>query len=61
MQVGLGWLRLPPADFWQMTPREFATALEGWMTINGLAGPAEGLSRAEAEALRAFLADDPAA
>ncbi|MDF2097315.1 phage tail assembly chaperone [Aquibaculum arenosum] len=58
MQVGLGWLRLPPAAFWQMTPREFAAALEGWMTINGLAGPAEGLSRAESEALRAFLAED---
>jgi uncharacterized phage protein (TIGR02216 family) len=27
MAVGLGLLRLPPADFWSMTPRELAAAL----------------------------------
>jgi uncharacterized phage protein (TIGR02216 family) len=33
MQIGLGLLRLPPKDFWAMTPRELAAA------IAGLAGP----------------------
>lgn len=27
MAVGLGVLRLPPCDFWAMTPREIACAL----------------------------------
>jgi len=26
MQLGLGVLRLPPADFWRATPRELAAA-----------------------------------
>jgi uncharacterized phage protein (TIGR02216 family) len=30
MAVGLGVLRLSPAAFWSMTPREFAAAA-GWM------------------------------
>ena len=29
MGLGLGVLRLPPAQFWQMTPRELRAALEG--------------------------------
>jgi uncharacterized phage protein (TIGR02216 family) len=29
MSAGLGTLRLPPASFWAMTPRELAAALEG--------------------------------
>ncbi len=29
MALGLGVLRLPPAAFWAMTPREFQAALEG--------------------------------
>ncbi|MDX2259408.1 MAG: phage tail assembly chaperone [Hyphomicrobiaceae bacterium] len=29
MAAGLGILRLGPADFWTMTPRELAAALEG--------------------------------
>ncbi|WP_366556439.1 phage tail assembly chaperone [Aquibaculum sediminis] len=61
MQVGLGWLRLPPAAFWQLTPREFAAALEGWMALKGLGGQSAGLSRSESEAVRAFLAEDPSA
>ena len=28
MQFGLGVLRLPPAHFWGMTPRELAAAFE---------------------------------
>ena len=27
MAFGLGWLRLPPADFWAMAPRELAAAM----------------------------------
>jgi len=29
MAAGLGLLRLRPADFWSMTPRELAAALKG--------------------------------
>jgi uncharacterized phage protein (TIGR02216 family) len=29
MAGGLGILRLPPDAFWRMTPREFASAIEG--------------------------------
>ncbi len=29
MQLGLGVLRLPPQDFWRMTPRELAAAFGG--------------------------------
>ena len=29
MAMGLGALKLAPADFWAMTPREFDAALEG--------------------------------
>ncbi|WP_047308467.1 rcc01693 family protein [Rhodopseudomonas palustris] len=29
MQLGLGVLRLPPDQFWRMTPRELASALIG--------------------------------
>ena len=36
MAAGLGLLRLRPADFWSMTPKELEAAL------NGLLGPAPG-------------------
>ena len=29
MRIGLGILRLPPGDFWAMTPRELAAAWKG--------------------------------
>jgi uncharacterized phage protein (TIGR02216 family) len=29
MAFGLGVLRLPPEQFWRMTPRELAAALDG--------------------------------
>lgn len=35
MAVGLGVLRLPPSQFWAMTPRELEAALDG---LDGLAG-----------------------
>jgi len=34
MAAGLGLLRLPPAQFWSMTPRELAAA------VSALLGPA---------------------
>jgi uncharacterized phage protein (TIGR02216 family) len=48
MAAGLGLLRLSPAVFWSMTPRELAAALRG------LLGPAHldpALSRASLSAL----------
>lgn len=38
MALGLGLLRLPPRQFWDMTPREIAAAMRG------LAGDAAPLS-----------------
>lgn len=29
MAIGIGALRLPPAAFWGMTPREFSAVLRG--------------------------------
>jgi uncharacterized phage protein (TIGR02216 family) len=46
MAIGLGLLRLPPAHFWSMTPRELDAAL------TGLLGPADApLPRATLAAL----------
>lgn len=33
MAAGLGLLRLPPTQFWSMTPRELAAALRGGLGI----------------------------
>lgn len=52
MQVGLGWLRLPPPVFWAMTPAEFRACLEGWAELRGAGG---GLAAEEVGALRRFL------
>jgi uncharacterized phage protein (TIGR02216 family) len=50
MRFGLGVLRLSPAAFWSLTPRELAAALDG---VYGR--PAAPLSAAELGALmRAF-------
>lgn len=43
MRAGLGLLRLAPRDFWAMTPRELAAALDGLM---GRGGMARSLGRA---------------
>lgn len=37
MAAGLGLLRLPPAQFWAMTPRELAAALEGGLGLSSRA------------------------
>ena len=47
MAAGLGLLRLPPAHFWSMTPRELEAALRG------LLGPVH----AEAPLTRSALAE----
>jgi len=47
MAAGLGLLRLPPAHFWSMTPREFEAAL------SALLGPAH----ADAPLPRSALAE----
>jgi uncharacterized phage protein (TIGR02216 family) len=33
MAAGLGRLRLPPSEFWSMTPRELASALRGGLGL----------------------------
>jgi uncharacterized phage protein (TIGR02216 family) len=39
MAAGLGLLRLSPADFWAMTPRELDAALRGLIGPLGDGGP----------------------
>jgi uncharacterized phage protein (TIGR02216 family) len=52
MAAGLGLLRLCPADFWSMTPRELAAAL------HALLGPEhEPLSRTTLTALTNLFPD----
>ena len=54
MAAGLGLLRLRPADFWSMTPRELDAALRG------LAGPSlagEPLTRSALAALMSRYPD----
>jgi uncharacterized phage protein (TIGR02216 family) len=48
MALGLGLLRLPPARFWSMTPRELAAALRGHFGTSTHAPP---LSRADLDGL----------
>lgn len=57
MRLGLGGLRLAPAAFWDMTPRELLAALEGAGLI---AAPGEGaaLTRSGLAALMARFPDE---
>ncbi|MCO5063115.1 MAG: phage tail assembly chaperone [Rhizobiaceae bacterium] len=55
MAVGLGLLRLSPADFWSMTPREFERA---WSVLRPQSGSAP--SRGELEALMNLFPDKEA-
>jgi uncharacterized phage protein (TIGR02216 family) len=52
LAVGLGVLRLPPEQFWRMTPRELAAALRG------LYGDAAPIDRATFDELRARFPDE---
>lgn len=54
MAFGLGRLRLSPADFWAMTPRELAAAADGVFGTR-----AEPLGRSGLKALMARFPDDP--
>lgn len=57
MAAGLGRLRLPPAHFWAMTPRELAAALCGGL---GLSAGQPPLARADLTRLMARFPDrDP--
>jgi uncharacterized phage protein (TIGR02216 family) len=51
LAVGLGVLRLPPEQFWRMTPRELAA------TLRGLYGDTTPLDRATLDALAARFPD----
>lgn len=52
MRFGLGVLRLPPRDFWRMTPRELAAA---WGAVVGDRGV---LGRGELDGLMERFPDD---
>jgi uncharacterized phage protein (TIGR02216 family) len=54
MEAGLGTLRLPPAVFWTMTPRELEAALRGAFGVT----QARPLSRADLAALMAAYPDE---
>lgn len=54
MAVGLGLLRLPPRDFWSMTPRELAAALRG---LGGIGHASTPPTRAEFARLAARYPD----
>lgn len=56
MAVGFGLLRLPPATFWSMTPRELGAALGA---ITGVMRPAPP-SRADLARLMQRYPDRPA-
>ncbi len=44
MAAGLGTLRIPPSDFWRMTPKEIDAALRGAL---GLTSAASAPSRTD--------------
>jgi uncharacterized phage protein (TIGR02216 family) len=54
MAAGLGLLRLPPAHFWSMTPREIAAALRA---LGSVPAPAAPPSRADLARLAARYPD----
>jgi uncharacterized phage protein (TIGR02216 family) len=53
MAAGLGLLRLRPADFWSMTPKELEAAL------NGLLGSALAVGRMPRSALAGLMSRYP--
>lgn len=57
MAAGLGLLRLPPAHFWKLTPRELAAALGGGLGVSGRAP----LRRGDLDRLIARFPDQPRA
>ena len=55
MAAGLGLLRLPPQQFWAMTPREIAAALRG---LHGPIAP-RPLARSDLASLLSRYPDQP--
>ena len=53
---GLGVLKLPPRDFWAMTPRELAAALAGVMPQKARTAP---ITRARFDDLMSRFPDRP--
>ena len=56
MAAGLGLLRLPPQQFWAMTPREMAAAMRGHL---GPAATTRPLARNDLAGLLARFPDTP--
>jgi len=56
MAFGLGVLKLPPAAFWALTPRELDAALAGHYGRNRLRGAP---NRADLQTLMAAYPDEP--
>jgi len=54
MEAGLGTLRLPPAVFWTMTPRELEAALRGAFGV----AQARPMARADLIALMSAYPDE---
>jgi len=54
MRAGMGRLRLAPEQFWRITPKELAAALDG---AAGRTGGAQPMGRAAFEALLARFPD----
>lgn len=58
MRIGLGHLRMRPADFWSMTLPEFFAACDGYLESKGVRkGGAGAPSREEVDALFSKLDD----
>ena len=55
MAAGLGVLRLSPAAFWTMTPRELAMA---WRALNGSTASSGPLARDELDGLMRQFPDN---
>lgn len=54
MAAGLGTLRLPPADFWRMTPKELDAAVRG---LFGVSAGSDAPTRSEFQQLMQLFPD----
>lgn len=60
MKFGLGFLRLPPREFWSMTLPEFMMALEGFAESRGAKSAVTPLTKDEVDELFAGLDENGA-
>jgi len=51
MRIGLGQLKLPPSQFWKMTPKELKCAIEGELKTFVGNGQQDPLSKSNLEKL----------